>query len=427
MTGPGADSVPRQPSSPPPRLSLWAGRSLALVGIILVAANLRAAVAALSPIYADISADIPLSSLGIGVLGTLTPVCFALFGILTPLFQRHLRIESLLVIGLVATIVGTLVRMLSPSYAVLVVGSVIVFAGMGVANVLLPPLVKKYFLDRLGLVTALYSTTLAISAMIPALVVVQLSAEAGWRSAVGVWGVLAIAALVPWIIMYFRDVRQNPDVRPVEGVIAVAPPGVAGRVRHSRVAWALGILFGLTALNVYAAFAWMPQILLSIAGVDEAQAGVLLALYVAMGIPASLLIPVLAARLKNVGLLIWLGAGFYATGYLGLLLAPTVAPWLWMILAGLGPLLFPLSLLLINLRTRTQEGAVALSGFAQGLGYLIGASGPLLVGVLHQVSGQWTGSLVFLLCTAGAVVIVGSIVAKPHFLEDDWHKGVRAR
>ena len=78
-----------------------------------------------------------------------------------------------------------------------------------------------------------------------------------------------------------------------------------------------------------------------------------------------------------------------------------------MVFAGLGPLLFPLSLVLINVRTRTHEGAVALSGFVQGVGYTLGALGPLVVGVLHQVTGQWTLALVVLLATAAAAAVAG--------------------
>jgi CP family cyanate transporter-like MFS transporter len=107
-------------------------------------------------------------------------------------------------------------------------------------------------------------------------------------------------------------------------------------------------------------------------------------------------------------------------GYLGLILAPATATWVWVVFAGLGPLLFPLSLVLINVRTRTHEGAVALSGFVPGVGYTLGALGPLIVGVLHQITGQWTLALVVLLATAAAAAVAGSIVARPHQLEDSF-------
>jgi len=108
-------------------------------------------------------------------------------------------------------------------------------------------------------------------------------------------------------------------------------------------------------------------------------------------------------------------------GYLGLIFAPAAATWLWVVFAGLGPLLFPLTLVLINVRTRSHAGSVALSGFTQGLGYAIGALGPLSVGVLHQLTGGWTVALVVLLGTAVAAALAGTVVARPRMLEDHGH------
>ena len=404
---------------------LWAGRALALVGVLLVAINLRTAVAALSPIFQAIGDDISLDSLGIGLLGTLAPLCFAAFGLLTPLFQRHLRLESLLLIALSAMVIGDIGRGLSGSYWMLAVSSIITFAGMGTGNVLLPPLVKKYFPDRIGLVTSLYATVMAAFSLLPPLVAVPLSDATSWRISVSVWAVFSLLAILPWIGLLARDRRQtrNNAIESGEGRPAEPSAAIMGRAWHSSLAWALGIMFGITSLNVYAFFAWLPQILTDSAGVDEAQAGALLALYAAVGIPLSLIVPVLATRLRSIAVLVWIGAAAYLVGDLGLLLAPSAAPWLWIIFCGLGPLLFPLSLVLINLRTRTQAGSVALSGFMQGVGYTIGAIGPLLVGILHQLTGEWTLALVFLLVTVPIILIAGLVVARPRMLEDGWHRG----
>ncbi|GGF25194.1 MFS transporter [Subtercola lobariae] len=404
---------------------LGAGRALALFGVLLVAVNLRTAVAALSPIFAAISVDVPLNSLSIGVLGTLPPLCFAVFGLLTPLFQRHLRLESLLLIALAAMVLGDVGRGLSGSYWMLAASSALTFAGMGTGNVLLPPLVKKYFPDRIGLVTSLYATVMALFSLLPPLIAVPLSDATNWRVSVSMWAVFSIIAVLPWIGLLVRDRRATPQasVTTVEGVIEEPDALIMGRAWHSGLAWALGIMFGITSLNVYAMFAWLPELLVDNSGVTEAQAGTLLALYASVGIPLSLVVPVLAVRLRSISVLVWLGALSYLIGDLGLLLVPATATWVWIIFAGLGPLLFPLSLVLINLRTRTQAGSVALSGFMQGVGYLIGAIGPLLVGVLHQLTGEWTLALVFLLATVPIILIAGLIVARPRMLEDGWHRG----
>jgi CP family cyanate transporter-like MFS transporter len=394
---------------------LWAGRTLALVGIILVAATLRTAVAALSPIVSEISTDIPLSATAIGVLGMLPPVCFALFGIFTPVYTRRLGLENVLMLALTAMLIGHLTRGLAGSLTVLLIGSVVTFAGLGVGNVLLPPLVKKYFPDRIGLVTSLYVTTLALSTLFPPLIAVPVADAAGWRVSLGLWLLPVVFALVPWLTMF---VRHRVQVAP-GSVVDEAEPALVGRVWRSSIAWALAVVFAASALNAYAMFAWLPQLLIDTAGVTPAQAGTLLSVYAAMGIPCALLIPWLTARMKNVAVLVYLGVAVFLIGDLGLLLAPATLTWLWVIMAGLGPLLFPLVLVLINLRTRTHAGSVALSGFVQSVGYTMGALGPLSVALLHEMTGAWTAPLIFLICTALAISVAGAVIARPHLLEDD--------
>jgi CP family cyanate transporter-like MFS transporter len=393
---------------------LWPGRGLALVGIILVAANLRTAVAALSPIVAEINADIPLGVVSLGVLGMLPPVCFALFGIFTPMITRRHGLEAPLVLALVAILLGHVARGLSGSITMLIIGSVIAFAGLGIGNVLLPPLVKKYFPDRVGLVTSLYVTVVSLSALVPPLIAVPVADAAGWRISLGMWMLLALLALVPWITMLVRHRARTPGP-----IVDEADATVLGRLWKSSIAWALAGVFAVSSLNAYAMFAWLPQLLVDTAGVSPAQAGTLLAVYAGMGIPCALIIPALTARLTNVGPLVYVGVFAFVAGDLGLLFAPETLTWLWVSLAGLGPLFFPLALVLINLRTRTHAGAVALSSFVQSIGYTLGALGPLVFGLLHELSGGWTWPLIFLLATALVIVIAGAVIGRPRMLEDD--------
>ncbi|WP_104163291.1 MFS transporter [Cryobacterium sp. N22] len=394
---------------------LWTGRTLALLGIVLVAANLRTAVAALSPIVSEISTDIPLTATAIGILGMLPPVCFAVFGIFTPVFTRRLGLENVLVLALTAMLIGHLTRGAAGSLTALMIGSVITFAGLGVGNVLLPPLVKKYFPDRVGLITSLYVTVVSLSTLIPPLIAVPVADAAGWRVSLGLWVLPVVFALVPWLTMF---VRHRVQVTP-GALVEEAEPALLGRIWRSSIAWALAVVFAASSLNAYAMFAWLPQLLIDTAGVTPAQAGTLLSVYAAMGIPCALLIPWLTSRMKNVAILVYLGVAAFLIGDLGLLLAPGTLTWLWVVLAGLGPLFFPLTLVLINLRTRTHAGSVALSGFVQSVGYTLGALGPLCMALLHEITGAWTAPLLFLIGTALAITVAGAVVARPHLLEDD--------
>jgi CP family cyanate transporter-like MFS transporter len=411
---------------------LWAGRTLALVGILLIAINLRTAVASPSPITDEIAVDVPLSAVALGVLGALPPVAFALSGILAPLLSRRLGLERSMVLVAGAMLAGHVVRGFSNSFAALLIGSIVALAGMGFGNILLPPVVKKYFPDRVGLVTTAYATVLSFSASVPALIAAPVADSAGWRASLGVWAVLALTSLVPWVLLLARDRQEKRDrlvgrrsdelstgdAQPPARAVA-AEPALFRRMLRSRVAWAIGLTFAVSSLNAYALFAWLPAMLSDIAGLDAIAAGGMLAVYAIMGLPAALVVPILAGRMRNVGLLVQLGVFCFVAGYLGLLLAPTFAPLLWVILAGLGPLVFPVCLVLINLRTRSQHTSTALSGVVQTIGYSIGAVGPLLVGVLHSQTGGWTVPLLFLLATALVAAISGAMLARPRFVEDD--------
>ncbi|MCU1419875.1 MFS transporter [Mycetocola sp.] len=397
----------------PANRALLAGRVLAFVGIVLVAANLRTAVAALSPIVGRVSAEIPLSAVVIGLLGALPPICFAVFGIFTPMLVRRSRLEIVLIGCLVAIVLGHLLRGFAGSVGILVLGSVLTFAGIGVGNVLLPPLVKKYFPDRVGLLTALYVTTMSVSTFVPPLVAVPVADAAGWRLSLAMWAVVGVLALMPWAGILLRGSSQNPGAG-VEDVRA----DVARSLWRSPLAWALAVVFGLSSLNAYAMFAWLPVLLEELTGVSDATAGSLLAVFAFMGFPAGLLIPLIAGRMRNVALLVYLAVALFIAGYLGLLLAPAALPGLWVGLVGLGPILFPLALVLINLRTRTHASAIALSGFVQSMGYFFGAAGPLAFGILYAITGGWTASLILMIVLALGGIGAGAVVARGRMLED---------
>ncbi|MET0989403.1 MAG: MFS transporter [Glaciihabitans sp.] len=410
--------------STPRVLPLWAGRTLALSGILLVALNLRTAVAALSPVTDQISRDIPLSSVALGVLGALPPIAFASSGLLAPVFARWLGLERAIALAAVAMVVGPLVRGLAPGYPALLVGSVITLAGMGFGNILLPPAVKRYFPDRIGLVTTAYVTLLSISTAVPAVLAAPVADSAGWRVSLGMWAVLALVALTPWAILVATNAKKNraaaiDDPARDSPMVDAAEPALFRKMLRSRVAWAIGLSFAVSSLNAYALFAWLPSILIDTAGLNPVSSGAMLAVYSIMGLPAGLIIPVLAARMRRVGLLVQLGVACFVLGYLGLLFAPTFAPLLWVILAGLGPLIFPVCLVLINLRTRSHHTSIALSGVVQTIGYTVGAFGPLVVGVLHSSTGSWTVPLVFLLATTAIAAVSGAMLFGSRSVEDD--------
>lgn len=401
-------------ASPKP---LWHGRALALIGIVLFAFSLRSAVASLSPLVDHITADFAMPAVVIGLIGTAPPVCYAVFGILTPSWERRLGLERLTVIAIAVVTAGTVVRALAPDAVTLLLGTTLIFAAVGVGNILLPPLVRTYFPDRIGLMTTLYSTTMALATLSPPLVAVPVADATDWRFSLGLWAAFAAVALIPWITLLVRG-RSAPD----EDDLETPNPRVFGRMWRLPLAWALAVGFLAGGTVAYVSFAWLPTILVDIAGVTPAQAGVLLALFAAMGLPASLLVPLLVARFHLTRALVGVAVATGLAGIAGLLFAPQAAPWLWVALIGLQPLLFALTLVLLGLRARTHEGSVALSGFVQSVGYGIVAVFPLGIGLLHGATGSWTGPLLVLAGVMLAALPAGLVVSRRVTIEDEWER-----
>jgi CP family cyanate transporter-like MFS transporter len=396
-----------------------------LVGIVLVALNLRIAVAAVSPILASVRVDVALSPTLAGVLGTIPVASFALFGSLAPMVSRRLGLEPTLIVATLVSVLGEVVRSTATTSVGFLGWSVIALAGMGMGNVLLPPLVKRYFPDRIGAVTAAYSVAMSFSAAIPPLLAVPVTDRLGWRVALASWATVGVVAMLPWLVVVVRSTTARAALA---GVLRRAPRHTAaldsrhrgeGRVWRSPLAWGLALTFAMNSLNSYVMFAWIPQILVD-AGFDEAAGGRWLAVFAILGLPASLAVPLLATRLRNPFWVATTFVGCFVVGYTGLLLAPTAAIGLWMLLIGLGPGTFPLLLTLINLRTRTSAGAVSLSGFTQGVGYAIAAVGPILVGVLYGSTGRWELPFALLFVSLAVLLTAGWVACRPVMLEDTW-------
>jgi CP family cyanate transporter-like MFS transporter len=185
-------------------------------------------------------------------------------------------------------------------------------------------------------------------------------------------------------------------------------------------AWALLVGFAVSGVIAYTSFAWLPKLLVDVAGVTPAVAGVLLALFGFMGLPASLAVPLLVTRGNATRVLFGVAVVAGLVGVAGLLFVPSFATWLWVALFASAPLLFPLTLVLLGLRTRTHEGAVALSSFVQSGGYAIAALFPVGIGLLHDATGSWTAPLVVLAAVIAAAIPAGVVAARPHTVEDEW-------
>lgn len=371
-------------------------RGLLVAGIVLVAFNLRPALAAVGPLVGDIRLDTGLSNAALGLLTTLPLVAFGVVSTLTPLATRRWGIEGTMAGALALLAAGILMRWL-PAAFFLFAGTILLGVAIALGNVLLPSLVKRDFPRSTGVMTSLYSSTMGVGATLAAGVSVPLAAVLGWRGALGAWALPAVVALVVWL----PQLRSRTVMRPA-GSLREALHDLG----RSRLAWAVALFLGLQSLTFYVILAWLPEILQS-RGSSAGFAGWMLALSQGAGILGTIVGPTWAARRRDQRRIVWWLAAAEGVSVLGLLAPGTALAPLWVSTIGfaLGAT-FGLALLFIVMRTADPQTATELSGMAQSIGYLLAAVGPTAFGFLRDVSGGWTVPLLMLM-----LVLAGKLVA----------------
>ncbi len=386
-------------------------RALVLVGIVVLAFNLRPAAVSIGPVLDEISDGLTMSPTQTGLLTTLPVLCFATVGALAPRISGLLGVHRTTCAALVLVSVGLFLRARADEPTGFLVLSFVALAGMAVANVLLPSLVKLHFPDRVGLLTALYSTALAVGLTSASVLTVPLSgSEAGildWRRGLVTWAFTALVAALPWIALVRHDRRTST------GPAAFG----TGAVARTRIGWLMALFFGLQSLQAYSIFGWTAQVFRD-AGFSANDAGLLLGATTGISIPLSFVIPALTAKLRDPRVLLSVVMAGYPIGYLGLILAPADGALVWAIALGIGTCTFPFILTLIGLRSRTPGGTAALSGFTQSVGYLIAVVGPFGVGALYGASDGWALPLSMLLGLCVPQYLVGLAASRPAYVED---------
>jgi CP family cyanate transporter-like MFS transporter len=360
------------------------------------------------PVLAEVRDAFSMSGPVAGLLTSLPVVAFAVFGALAPAAARRLGIHRVTLLAILAAVAGLLGRAVTGSEALFLLLSLLALGGMAMANVLLPSLVKLHFPDRIGRVTAIYTTALSVGLTAALVLTVPVAhAFGGWRWGLGAWAGLAVVAALPWLSLVAHD--RN---------LERAPSTITfGQVGRTRLGQAMALFFGLQSLQAYAIFGWFAQLWRD-SGYSATVAGLLAGLLAGTAIPLTLWLPNVVARREDPRRVLYAVIAAYPVGFVGLMLAPHDLAIVWAVVVGVATVTFPLILTLIGLRARTPEGTAALSAFTQSTGYLVAALGPFLVGVVHDASGGWTAPLVLLLALAIPLFPLAAYVSRPVMVED---------
>ncbi|MEK4802961.1 MULTISPECIES: CynX/NimT family MFS transporter [Oceanobacillus] len=346
-------------------------------------------------------ADVGLSSSSAGLLTSLPVIAFAIMSPLAPSLANRLSNEWAMLIGLLMLFIGISIR--SNSIVILLFsGTLLVGLGIAVLNVLLPSFIKDKFPHKIGLMTSLYTTAMGVIAAAASGLSVPIAdgLNLGWKVALFIWGIPTLLALFN---IFYLARKGNSDQHMERKFIRTNK-----KMWKSPLAWQVAIFMGTQSFLFYSTISWLPTIL-NDQGVSMATAGWMLSFTQFIGLPASFLVPVIAEKFRNQqGVVISIIISSFL-GYGGLLLGTTTTmmviscTFIGFTLAGA----FSLALTLIGLRARTAIEAAELSGMAQTLGYLLAATGPLLIGFLNDISNGWTLPLIVILIDSVIVLIFG--------------------
>jgi CP family cyanate transporter-like MFS transporter len=387
-----------------------AARWLTLLGIVMLAINLRPAVSSLGVSLSAVRDSLGFSGSTAGLLTTLPVLCFAVVGAGTTAMTRRFGVHRTVLLAVTLATAGMLVRGLTGSTVIFLLASTTSLSGIAVANVALPHLVKLHFPDRIAAIAGLYSALLMTGAFLPTVVTVPVDEAAGtWRAGLLLWAAVALLAVLPWAALARHEVRADLSVH--------------GRVHfsmllRSRLAWSLAIFCGVQSAMAYTQFGWLTQIYED-AGLSRQQASLMLGLLSVIGIPLPLILPWLFARIHDHRVFVVVFSASGTIGFVGLWLVPGTVPALWAALMGIGGCAFPYVLTMIGMRTRTPDATAVLSGFVQSIGYLIAAVGPLTAGVLYDLTGAWDIPLVLLAVLGVPMLVAGLGFAREQYIEDE--------
>lgn len=349
--------------------------------VVLIALNLRPVFSSLSVVLPEVMASTGLSPTSASALTTLPVICLGVFAIVAPWLGRRFGTERTLLACLLMIVVGTLLRG-TGSVPLLFAATALAGTGIAISNVLMSALIKRDFAKQAALMMGLYTMAVCAGAAGGAGLTVPLENALGgdWTRALAVWAAPAAVVALIWA----------PQALPRKPVPSESGHAVRGLWRDP-LAWQVTGFMGLQSALAYAVMSWLAPILRE-RGLDAETAGYVVSVAVMTQLVTCLVVPLVAVKCRNqVGMAVGVSM-LTLVALMGCMFAPTGGIWglwPWAVLLGIAQGgSFSLALTFIVLRSRDSHVAAQLSGMVQGVGYLIAACGPMLVGLLRG----WTGS-----------------------------------
>lgn len=388
-----------------------------IVGIVILALNLRAPIIAPTAVLGEIRDDTGLSAAGVGLLTGLPVLLFAL---VTPIAGKtvgRIGAEATVLSCLTGILVGTVLRSVGPPWLVLL-GTAIIGIAITFGNIVVPVIIRREVpWSQVSMVTGLYSAMMNVGSMATLLGTGPLAAVVGWRWAIAIWCVLAIIGLVFWLfvvrarIRFDAAVAESTAAAPAASASAARRPWREAPPQFRRIVALLVVTFSGQSIAYYTTTTWLPSILADTGGLDAAASGGTASLFQVAAIVGAFGVPLLAARNKP-----WVPVAVIAALWLslpvGLLLAPNAFV-LWAITGGVAQGGGFTAIFSIIARTAGSDRETAsASARVQGGGYLAATLAPPFAGWLNTITQGWTAPVMLILAATLAFTITGLLAAR---------------
>lgn len=380
-----------------------------LVALFAAALALRPEIVGIGPLLPEIQEDLGVLHAVAGLLATIPVLCMGLFAPPAPHLLERVGSRAAIFAALALIGVAGIARALAPGALAVILLTFPVGIGIGLAGALMPVAVKERFAHRPAFATGIYTTGInAGSALAAALAVPIAAAASGWRDALLAFSVATIVLAGVWL----WQTRGGPS----HARSGFRPPRLP---ISSPVAWTLVAMFALLATGFYGLTAWLPDSYVE-RGWSEGSAGALLAVFNIASIPGGLAIAALADRHGSRRLYLVVLAALQVGSVLGILLLPE-GGFAWVTIYGLsnGGLFSLLMTLPLDVAD-DPAGVGAAAALMLGAGYTLGALSPLLLGVVRDATGSFTGSLWLVLGTIVAFLVLAGTLTRERL-----HRGVR--
>ncbi|KWA22160.1 MFS transporter [Burkholderia territorii] len=371
-----------------------------LAAIVLVGLNLRPALAAIGPLLDMIQRA---TGIGDGAASLLTTIPILLMG-LGALNARRLQRMTGIAGGVwlgVALIGLACASRIGARHAWLLLASACC-AGVGIAMVqaLLPGFVKAHFATRIGGAMGVYSTAIMGGAVLASVVAPFAAARWGWLVALAGWALPAALAALAWPLA-----SRGGD--PLTSGLTSGST-VQARPSRSPRAWRLAMFFGIATGAYTLVLAWLPPYYMRL-GWSPTAAGGLLGGVTLAEVVAGLAVSATIDRLPDRRPALHAAIASLLAGLLVMLAAPQALalPAALLLGAGIGAL-FPLSLIVTVDHAATPAEAASLTGFVQGIGYLIAGLFPFAAGIVRQRLADLSPAWVAMACLCVVLFVLAA-------------------